>query len=474
MPDLELCFSTATDLAGRIATKDVSAREVMTAHLSQIERVNPEVNAIVTLAAERAMTAAAKADEALARDKPTGPLHGLPVAHKDLIPTKGIRTTLGSRVFAEQVPDHDGLIVERLRDAGAITIGKTNTPEFGAGSQTFNTVFGKTRNPYDLTKTCGGSSGGAAVALATGMTPLADGTDFGGSLRNPAGFCNVVGLRPSPGRVPVWPTPAPEFRLDVQGPMARTVEDVALMLSTIAGPDSRSPIALPEPGLQFRQSLTRDFSGTRVAWSQSLGGLPIDSRVTAVVETSRATFEALGCRVDEAEPDLSDADEIFRVWRAWYYELAFGSLLDSHRDALKDTVVWNIEEGRRLDTQRVSRAADAWTELNRRVGEFFSTFAFLVLPVSQVPPFDVDMPYVTEINGVALETYLEWMRSCYLISVTGLPAIAVPCGFTDAGLPIGVQIVGRPEDDFGLLQFAYAFEQATGVGRRRPSIALAK
>ena len=474
MPDLELCFSTATDLAGRIATKDVSAREVMTAHLSQIERVNPEVNAIVTLAAERAMTAAAKADEALARDKPTGPLHGLPVAHKDLIPTKGIRTTLGSRVFAEQVPDHDGLIVERLRDAGAITIGKTNTPEFGAGSQTFNTVFGKTRNPYDLTKTCGGSSGGAAVALATGMTPLADGTDFGGSLRNPAGFCNVVGLRPSPGRVPVWPTPAPEFRRDVQGPMARTVEDVALMLSTIAGPDSRSPIALPEPGLQFRQSLTRDFSGTRVAWSQSLGGLPIDSRVTAVVETSRATFEALGCRVDEAEPDLSDADEIFRVWRAWNYELAFGSLLDSHRDALKDTVVWNIEEGRRLDTQRVSRAADAWTELNRRVGEFFSTFAFLVLPVSQVPPFDVDMPYVTEINGVALETYLDWMRSCYLISVTGLPAIAVPCGFTDAGLPIGVQIVGRPEDDFGLLQFAYAFEQATGVGRRRPSIALAK
>ena len=474
MPDLELCFSTATDLAGRIATKDVSAREVMTAHLSQIERVKPEVNAIVTLAAERAMTAAAKADEALARDKPTGPLHGLPVAHKDLIPTKGIRTTLGSRVFAEQVPDHDGLIVERLRDAGAITIGKTNTPEFGAGSQTFNTVFGKTRNPYDLTKTCGGSSGGAAVALATGMTPLADGTDFGGSLRNPAGFCNVVGLRPSPGRVPVWPTPAPEFRLDVQGPMARTVEDVALMLSTIAGPDSRSPIALPEPGLQFRQSLTRDFSGTRVAWSQSLGGLPIDSRVTAVVETSRATFEALGCRVDEAEPDLSDADEIFRVWRAWYYELAFGSLLDSHRDAVKDTFVWNIEEGRRLDTQRVSRAADAWTELNRRVGEFFSTFAFLVLPVSQVPPFDVDMPYVTEINGVALETYLDWMRSCYLISVTGLPAIAVPCGFTDAGLPIGVQIVGRPEDDFGLLQFAYAFEQATGVGRRRPSIALAK
>jgi amidase len=471
MSKLDLCFLTATELAGRIATKNVSAREVMTAHLEQIERVNPKVNAIVTLVAEQAMAAAVKADEALARDESVGPLHGIPVAHKDLIPTRGIRTTLGSRVFADQVPDHDGLIVERLRDAGAITIGKTNTPEFGAGSQTFNAVFGATRNPYDVTKTCGGSSGGAAVAVATGMTPIADGTDFGGSLRNPAGFCNVVGLRPSAGRVPVWPTPAPEFRLDVQGPIARTVEDVALMLSVIAGPDARSPIALPEPGLSFRQSLTRDFSGARVAWSRSLGGLPIDSRVTAVVEPNRAMFETLGCQVDDAEPDLSDADEIFRVWRAWYYELAFGKLLDSHRDVLKDTVVWNIEEGRRLNAQQIDRATAAWTKLAQRVEEFFATFAFLVLPVSQVPPFDVNTPYVTEINGEVLQTYLDWMRSCYFISVTGLPAIAVPCGFTNTGLPVGIQIVGRPEDDFGLLQLAYAFEQVTGVAQRRPAIA---
>ena len=471
MSKLDLCFLTATELAGRIATKNVSAREVMTAHLEQIERVNPKVNAIVTLVAEQAMAAAVKADEALARDESVGPLHGIPVAHKDLIPTRGIRTTLGSRVFADQVPDHDGLIVERLRDAGAITIGKTNTPEFGAGSQTFNAVFGATRNPYDVTKTCGGSSGGAAVAVATGMTPIADGTDFGGSLRNPAGFCNVVGLRPSAGRVPVWPTPAPEFRLDVQGPIARTVEDVALMLSVFAGPDARSPIALPEPGLSFRQSLTRDFSGARVAWSRSLGGLPIDSRVTAVVEPNRAMFETLGCQVDDAEPDLSDADEIFRVWRAWYYELAFGKLLDSHRDVLKDTVVWNIEEGRRLNAQQIDRATAAWTKLAQRVEEFFATFAFLVLPVSQVPPFDVNTPYVTEINGEVLQTYLDWMRSCYFISVTGLPAIAVPCGFTNTGLPVGIQIVGRPEDDFGLLQLAYAFEQVTGVAQRRPAIA---
>jgi amidase len=470
MPDADLCFATATDLAGRIATRDVSAREVMRAHLTQIERVNPEVNAIVTLVAEQAMAAAARADESLARNEPTGPLHGLPVAHKDLIPTRGIRTTFGSRVFADHVPEHDGLIVERLRAAGAITIGKTNTPEFGAGSQTFNAVFGATRNPYETSKTCGGSSGGGAAALATGMTPLADGTDHGGSLRNPASFCNVVGLRPSPGRVPVWPTPAPGYRLDVQGPMARTVQDVALMLSVIAGPDSRSPIALAEPGVRFRQSLTRDFRETRIAWSPALGGLPIDRRVAAVVETGRTTLEAFGCRVDAAEPDLTDADEIFRVWRAWHYDHALGDLLDAHRDQLKDTVIWNIEEGRRLDTRRIGRATRAWAALDRRVRGFFERFAFLALPVTQVPPFDVDLPYVTEIDGVALETYLDWMKSCYLISVTGLPAIAVPCGFTDDGLPVGIQLVGGPGDDFGLLQLAYAFEQASGVGRRRPGV----
>ncbi|MDP7293971.1 MAG: amidase family protein, partial [Vicinamibacterales bacterium] len=386
MSESSLCFTTATDLAGRIATQDVSAREVMQAYLAQIERVNPEVNAIVTLVADQAMAAAGVADEALARDKPTGPLHGLPVAHKDLIPTRGIRTTYGSRLFADHIPEEDSLIVNRLKAAGAITIGKTNTPEFGAGSQTFNAVFGATRNPYDSSKTCGGSSGGAAVALATGMTSLADGTDHGGSLRNPAGFCNVVGLRPSPGRVPVWPAPAPGYRLDVQGPMGRTVQDVALMLSVIAGPDPRSPIALAEPGVRFRQSLTRDLHETRIAWSPTLGGLPVDRRVAAVVDTGRAALEALGCRVDEAEPDLTDADEIFRVWRAWHYDLALGDLLDAHREQLKDTVVWNIEEGRRLEPQRIGRATRAWAGLDRRIREFFDRFAFLALPVSQVPP----------------------------------------------------------------------------------------
>ena len=464
----EICFLTANELASRIRSKDLSAREVMEAHLAQIERVNPKVNAIVTLLPEQAMREARNADKMLARGDQVGPLHGLPVAHKDLVLTRGIRTTLGSRAFKDFVPDQDSLIVERLKKAGAITIGKTNTPEFGAGSQTYNEVFGETLNPHDLSKTCGGSSGGAAVALACGMLPLADGSDMGGSLRNPASFCNVVGFRPSPGRVPVWPELAAWFPLSVEGPMARTVGGTALMLSAIAGPDPRSPISIAEPGGLFSRSLERDFEGVRIAWSRDLGGLPVDPEVTAVIEERLAVFEAFGCRVEEDEPDLTDADEIFKVWRAWYFQLAFGELLRSNRHLLKDTVVWNIEEGMRLTGPQIGRAERKRTELYHRVRRFMETYEFIVLPVSQVPPFDVTERYVKEINGTEMETYIDWMKSCYYITVTGLPAISLPCGFTGGGLPIGIQIVGRHQHDFGVLQAAYAFEKATETWRQRP------
>jgi amidase len=315
----ELCFLTATELSHRIRTKDVSVTDVVLAHLAQIERVNPKVNAIVTLTAERAVDEARAKDQALARGAAEGALFGLPIVHKDLFPTRGIRTTYGSPLYRDHVPAEDALVVERSRAAGAITLGKSNTPEFGAGSQTFNPVFGRTLNPYDLGKTCGGSSGGAAVALACGMVPIADGSDMGGSLRNPASFCNVVGLRTSLGRVPFWPSESPWLALSVQGPMARTVEDAALLLSALAGPDARSPIAIAEPGARFRAPLARDFRGVRVAWSRDLGGLPIDRRVTAVLEGQRATFETLGCEVVDGEPDFRDAREIFQVWRAWTF-----------------------------------------------------------------------------------------------------------------------------------------------------------
>jgi amidase len=471
MPDTGICFLPATELARRIRGRELSAAEVMEAHLEQVERVNPRVNAIVTLLPERALEEARAADQRLARGEEIGLLHGLPVAHKDLVPTRGVRTTFGSLVYKDHVPDQDALIVERLREAGAIMVGKTNTPEFGAGSQTFNEVFGETVNPYDITKTCGGSSGGAAVALASGMVPLADGSDVGGSLRNPASFCNVVGFRPSLGRVPTWPALAAWFPLAVEGPMARTVADVALMLSAIAGPDPRSPVALPEPGGALSQPLERDFGGVKIAWSRDLGGLPMDPRVTDVLEGQRHVFESLGCVVDDGEPNLSDANEVFLAWRAWYYELAYGELLEDHRDELKDTVVWNIEEGQHLTGPQIGELERKRTELYHRVREFMERYEFLICPVTQVPPFDIRQRYVTEINGVKMSNYIEWMKSCYYVTVTGLPAISVPCGFTSESLPVGVQIVGRHRDDLGVLQLAHAFEESTGHGKRRPPVA---
>src|SRR5256886_2932871 len=300
-----VCFMSTVEMARLIRTKKLSAREALAAHLKQIERVNPTVNAIVTLVADMAGDAAAKADEMQARGEKLGALHGVPVAHKDLLETRGIRTTFGSRLYKDNIPAEDDIVVDRMRRAGAITIGKTNTPEFGAGSQTFNEVFGATRNPYDLTKTCGGSSGGAAVALACGLVPVATGSDTGGSLRNPAAFCNVVGFRPSIGRVPNPKAAFAGFTLRTAGCLGRSVADLALALSTIAGPDSLAPLSINEPGEHFARPLDRSFKGVRVAWFKDLGGVPFDARVRTVVDKHRATFESLGCIVEEAEPDFA-------------------------------------------------------------------------------------------------------------------------------------------------------------------------
>jgi amidase len=466
----EILFATARDLARRIRSRQLSAVETLEAHLAQIERVNPAVNAIITLVPERAMEAARAADAALARGDEVGPLHGLPIAHKDTLATKGIRTTQGSPLYRDTVPEENALIVERIQQAGAIPIGKTNVPEFGAGSQTFNTLFGVTRNPYDLSKTPGGSSGGAAAALATGMQPIADGSDLGGSLRNPGGYCNVVGFRPSPGRVPKINARSAWFDMTVNGPLARTVGDVALLMSVIAGPDLRSPIALDDPGALFAQPLERDFRGVRVAWSRDLGGLPVDPRTSAVLESRRGVLADLGIELEETEPDLSGADEVFETYRAWDFELSYGELLDHHRDQLKDTVIWNTERGRALSGPDIGRAAVLRSEIYRRVHDFFTEYEFLLLPVSQVPPFSVDVPYPSEIAGTPMTTYIEWMRTCSRITVTAHPAISVPAGFTEDGLPVGLQIVGRARDDWGVLQLAHAFESATEQWRRRPSL----
>src|SRR5438093_6209014 len=472
--DLSICFMSAVEMAGLIRLKKLSAREALAAHLKQIERVNLKVNAIVTLVAEMAAESAARADEMQAHPKKLGklgPLHGLPVAHKDLFETRGIRTTYGSPLYKDYVPNEDDIVVERMKRAGAITIGKTNTPEFGAGSQTFNRVFGATLNPYDLTKTCGGSSGGAAVALACGLAPVATGSDTGGSLRNPAAFCNVVGFRPSIGRVPnpkaafAWST------LSTSGCLGRSVADLAFALSTIAGPDSRAPLSINEPGTRFAKPLDRNFKNVRVAWFKNFSGVPFDARVRNLVDGHRTTFESLGCIVEHAEPDFAPAEIAFRVLRAWNSANTYGERLREHPDAFKETLKSEIEEGLRLTSMDLGRAETAHGQLWRRFQAFLEKYEYFVLPTTQLPAFDVNTPYPTEIAGVKFDSYIDWMKSCWYISATGNPAASVPAGFTPEGLPVGIQIVGRHNEDFSVLQMANAFEQATGFGKKHPPIA---
>ena len=472
MVNLELCFKTACEQAQLIRNKKISVTQLITAHLDQIERLNPTLNAIVTLTAESALEEAQAADAALAKQAPLGALHGLPVAHKDLFLTKGVRTTFGSPIYRDFIPEHDSLPVERLKKAGAISLGKTNTPEFGAGSQTFNSLFGTTPNPYDLTKTCGGSSGGGAVALATGMVALADGTDLGGSLRNPANFCNLVGIRPSVGRVPNWPDQLGWYTMSVAGPMARTVQDLALAMSVMSGPDDRSPIALDTPGSIFNAPLGRQFKGTKVAYSEDLGGLPVEPEVRQVMQAARNVFEQLGCEVIDDSIDLAEAGEIFMLWRAWRTELRISPLMKEHRHQLKDTVIWNAEQGLDLTGPQLARAEAKRTEIYHRMRAFMQRYQFFILPVNQVVPFSVDLDYPREIAGVKMETYIDWQKTAYFISAMGNPAISVPAGFTDSGLPVGIQIVGGHRQDFEVLQMAYAFEQATRFGERRPPICL--
>ena len=466
-----LHLQPAATLAALLAKKKLSARELLDAHLKQIERVNPKVNAIVTLVADQAHAKAKLCDEAAARGRFLGLLHGLPIAHKDLQDTKGIRTTYGSPLFKDSIPAADTLLIHRIRSAGAVTLGKTNTPEFGAGSQTFNPVFGATKNPHDPSKTCGGSSGGAAVALACGLIPIADGSDTGGSLRNPAAFCGVVGFRPSPGRVPNLPSRSSWTTISVVGPMARNVADCAFFLSAIAGPDERAPLSIHEPGARFAQPLGRNFKGVRVAWFKDLGGIPFDNRVRAVIDAQRKHFESLGCIVEQAEPDFTGADEAFRALRALNFYHQHSAKAAQYRSQIKATVLEEVDLGAKLTAPEISRADTLRSTLYQRAGEFFSKYEFFILPVTQVPAFDINQQYVTEIEGRKLGNYIDWMRSCYYISVLHNPAISVPAGFTPQGLPVGMQIVGRHHDDWGVLQMAHAFEQSAAV-LRVPAIAI--
>lgn len=470
MADLD-AYSSARAMVAAVAGKQISARELLDLHLARIAETNPAVNAVVSLDEERARAGAAEADELQAGGHELGPLHGLPHAFKDTHEVAGWRTTYGSPLRADYVPRRDDLVAERIRAAGVVTIGKTNVPEWAAGSHTFNPIFGTTRNPYDLTRSAGGSSGGAAAALASGMVPLADGSDMGGSLRNPASFNNVVGLRPTPGRVPSWPTTNAWELTSVGGPMARTVEDLALLLSVLAGPSRRAPLSLEAPGATFAPPLGGTLSGLRVALSVDLGGtFAVDHAVADVIVAQADVFESAGASVEDAHPVLHSADAAFRTLRAWLFQARFRTLLEKRPDGFKESLKDNILLGAHLSGGDVARAYQQLTSIQDRMREFFETYDVLALPVSQVPPFSADVEFPTDINGEPQATYLDWMRSAYLITVTGCPAISVPAGFTPEGWPVGIQLVGPARGERRLLEVAHAFEQTTRVGDRRPPL----
>ena len=466
---MDVIFASARDLAQQIRSRQVSCREVMIAFLEQIARLNPQLNAIVAkLDDDACLMLADEADKALGNGGPTGPLHGLPTAFKDLEPAVGFPQSKGSPLFKTFMPAADSVLVERIRRAGAVPIGKTNVPEFGMGSQTYNNVYGVTRNPYDPTKTAGGSSGGAAVAVATGMLPIADGGDLGGSLRNPANFNNIVALRPSVGLVPIAPSTIPFVGVSTKGAMARSVADVAFGLSVIAGADPRDPQSWSSDPQVFTSPLDRDWTGTRVAWAIDLGRLPLDRRVRSVLERQRRTFEDLGCIVEDACPDFANVNQIFLTLRTWASWTTYKDLLAQHRSQFKLDAVWDIEAGAHVTGEDLGRALMQQAELIERMRVFQEKYPFLICAVNQVPPFAASEPWPKSIEGVAMENYVAWMKTAYWISTTCCPAISVPAGFTDDGLPVGVQIVGRYRRDLDVLRFAHAFEQSTGFGKKRP------
>ena len=470
----------AAELSQRIKARDLSCEEVMRAYLEHIERLNPRVNAIVTLAdPEQLLAQARERDRQLARGKYLGWMHGFPLAAKDLAATSGMRTTWGSPLFKDFVPNYDSISVERMKRAGAIIIGKTNTPEFGLGSQTYNEVFGATRNAYDMAKTSGGSSGGAAVCLALRMLPVADGSDMMGSLRNPAAYNNVYGFRPSQGRVPLGPAVELFFQqLSTEGPMGRTVNDVARLLAIQAGSDPRAPIAIDHHGGRFDDPLVRDFKGTRIGWLGDFGGyLATEPGVIDLCETGLKDFEAIGCEVEDVMPDFS-MEQLWQTWLTLRHWLICGSLGPHYadgrkRELLKPEARWEIEGGLHLKGDAVYKASLARSAWYREVCRLFEHYDYLILPTAQVFAFDAGSHWPKEIAGRTMDTYHRWMEVVTPATLAGLPAISVPIGFDANGRAMGVQILGKPRADFDTLALAHAHELATRWVRKHPPAVLA-
>ena len=459
---------TARQAVELLKKREVTPLELIDAALQRIEETDGTLNALPTLCAERARSHAEKLMSKTAVGPPRRYLYGLPLAVKDLNDVAGVRSTKGSPIFANHIPEQSDYLVETIEGKGGIVLAKSNTPEFGAGGNTFNEVFGKSHNPWNTAMTCGGSSGGSAVALATGQVWLATGSDLSGSLRLPASFCSVVGLRPSPGRVAHGPKPLPFGTLWVEGAMGRTVGDVALFLDTQAGRHPGDPISFPAPELSYVSAVDNAMPPRRVAFTPDLGIARVDREVKEVCEKAARQFESMGATVEEDTIDLHDAEETYQTLRSAQFVASYLPLLETHRDQLKPEVIGSIEKGLQLTAGEIARAELARGAVFHRTAEFFRRYDLLLCPTAAVPPFDVNARYVTEINGVRLDNYISWALITFALTLTACPAISVPCGFTRSGLPVGLQIVGPWAREEAVLSAAALFEQVSGLAAELP------
>ncbi len=462
-----LIASTAVEVVGLLRRGEVSGLELLDALEQRIAAIDGAVGALPTLCFDRARLRAKILEVRPIEER--GLLCGLPVPIKDLTKVAGVRTTEGSPIYAERVPERSDFLVERLEAEGALVYAKSNTPEFGAGAQTFNEVFLPTRNPWDTRLSAAGSSGGAAAALASGTAWLAQGSDMGGSLRNPASFCGVVGLRPAPGRVAAGPSETPFQVLSVNGPMARNVRDCALLLDAMTGPHPGDPLSLPKPEIPFLAALDRLPPPRRVAFSRDLGLTPVDREVADLCQAAARAFEGAGVAVEEAHPDLGEAHEVFQVLRALDFATDLGPLVAEHRAHMKPEIIWNVEKGLALAGEQIAAAERTRGRLYHRAAAFFETYDLLLTPATIVPPFPVEERYVTACDGHAFETYIDWLAIAYAVTLTSCPAISIPCGFTrESHLPVGLQLVGPPRGEAPLLAGALLMEQLLGLGPITP------
>lgn len=471
----DLCYMPAYAIADLVKTNKVSPTEVVRTFLKRIEKINPSINAYCTVAEEQALNAAVELEEIIKAGMAPGPLAGVPVSIKDVTLTKGIRTTFGSLLYKDYVPEVDSLVVERLKAAGAIIMGKTNTPEFAAGGSTYNDLFGPTRTPYNTAYNSGGSSGGSAAAVAAGLCAAAEGNDLGGSLRIPASFCGIVGMRPSPGRIPFYPNDLYWDTMSLEGPMARNVEDLALMFDVLAGPDRRSPVALMPKESSFFESVKQNLSNKcnfKIAWSDNLNLTPVDHEVLEVARRSIKTFEQLGCTVTEKSPDFSGLQETAAVLRGVRYAALYQDELEKPEflELVNPNIIGNARQGLALTAAAIAKADQHRSRLWQQMLGFFEQYDLIAVPTVPIKPFPADTEYPTEINGQEMKSYIDWIMLTYAFSVTGLPALSIPCGWTEEGFPVGLQLAGKPGGERELLIAAACFEKHSPWQDRRPPL----